>query len=177
MSLQPANSTHTMASNPHPEISYDVTQDARVACLTAEQGSVYQDLLRHPRQNGAAIESLLSIAARGNIKPLRKEITSFLHISIPPETKSGKGSRVGLKKYRCSLCPELNTDRWDTAEYHIHSHLGLKVFPCLVERWYVSLLSDHHHLSLTQPSSGNSFRRPHELKNHEETIHKLFKPP
>jgi hypothetical protein len=148
--------TPPTGSDSSPEIRYDATQDFRIARLTAEQRPVYQELLqRHPHQTSASsIESLLSIAARGNIKPLRQEITSFLHISVLPETKSGKGSRVGLKKYQCSLCPDLNTDRWDTAEYHVHGHLGLKVFPCLVERWYVSLLSDALHFHSCSPPAG-----------------------
>lgn len=137
--------TPPTASDSSPEIRYDATQDFRIASLTAEQRCVYQGLLRHPHQNAASIESLLSIAARGNIKPLRKEIIAFLRVSVLPETKSGKGSRVGLRKYQCSLCSELNTDRWDTAEYHVHGHLGLKVFPCLDPGWYVSLLPDALH--------------------------------
>jgi hypothetical protein len=130
--------TPPTVSDSSPEMArYDPNQDLRIARLTTEQRTIYQDLLRRSHQNAGVIESLLSIAARGNIKPARKEMESFLLIEVLPETKSGKGSRRGLKKYRCKMCTDLNTDRWDTAEYHIHGHLGLKVFPCLVEPWYV----------------------------------------
>lgn len=109
--------------------------DPRYHKLNDEQLQVYDQIQNDP----AAKEALLSIGARGNIKPPLDEIAAFLKITCKPKATSKKGSRVPTKVYECRLCPNKVTVRWDTAEYHIHGHLGLKTYGC--KRWCVPCAS------------------------------------
>lgn len=117
------------------ELPREIFSDRRTTYLTNKQRVIYDDMIRNPELHALAIESLLSIAARGNLRPRKNEIAAFLIISKYQRTEEQKWAHVDEKRYRCSLCSYSEMDRWDMAEYHIHEHLDLKTHPCEVPQW------------------------------------------
>lgn len=111
-------------------------------------------------------------------KPLTADqLCTLLIVEELPKKPEGKGSRQPLQRFTCLWCQQSDhkfaTERREKIESHIEGHFNIKRYPC--DLWCVSVPSEcHYHLRLRYSPSRS--RRPHELKRHKETVHKVHFP-